>query len=107
MDLISKEELLDTEKKIVKILEQTPRLETKSSTERESTESLVEDIDVKETDNILVDKAEELNDNDVEEHIAEMFSRTVIDKDKLEVNNDLEVTGHTLVRLPRDSAKDT
>ena len=68
IDLIGKEEMLEVESRIEKILGKMPVLAvTKPVIEKDITE--------KQGDAVLVDKAEELNVDKVEPHIAEMFSR--------------------------------
>merc|ERR1719270_1023426 len=68
IDLIGKEEMLEVESRIEKILGKMPVLAiTKPVIEKDITE--------KPGDAVLTDKAEELNGDKVEPHIAEMFSR--------------------------------
>ena len=71
IELIGKEEMLEVESRIEKILGKMPTLKdilTKPVIEKDITE--------KPGDNVLVDKAEEIkDDHKVEPHIAELFSR--------------------------------
>merc|ERR1712025_1337897 len=68
IDLIGKEEMLEGESRIEKILGKMPVLAvTKPVIDKDITE--------KPGDAVLTDKAEELNVDKVEPHIAEMFSR--------------------------------
>lgn len=68
IDLIGKEEMLEVESRIEKILGKMPVLAvTKPVIDKDITE--------KPGDAVLTDKAEELNVDKVEPHIAEMFSR--------------------------------
>merc|ERR1712098_153157 len=80
IDLIGKEEMLEVEGKIEKILGKMPivevdktvmavkeKIKEMNSSEKDLTESL--------SDNVMEDKAVDLSDEKVEQHIAELFSR--------------------------------
>merc|ERR1712029_747198 len=73
IDLIGKEEMLEVESKIEKILGKLPTVEQKLT----ATKSVIEkDLTEQPGDNALIDKADELNEKaDVELHVTEMFSR--------------------------------
>jgi len=75
IDLIGKEEMLEVESRIEKILGKMPIMEVNADAANPvETKPVIEDITLKE-DEELKDKAVELNTEEVEEHIAEMFSR--------------------------------
>merc|ERR1712106_204378 len=82
IDLIGKEEMLEVESRIEKILGKMPVMEIKSeaSNQAEVTPVLEKDITEKAGDEELKDTAVEMNTDKVEEHIAEMFSRPVSDE---------------------------
>ena len=73
IDLIGKEEMLEVESKIEKILGKLPTVEQKLT----ATKSVIEkDLTEQPGDNALNDQAEEMNEeSNVEVHITEMFSR--------------------------------
>jgi len=73
IDLIGKEEMLEVESKIEKILGKLPTVEQKLT----ATKSVIEkDLTEQPGDNALNDQAEEMNEEaNVEVHITEMFSR--------------------------------
>jgi len=69
--LIGKEEMLEVESRIEKILGKMPSLK-----ELVKKPVIEKDITEKPGDNVVVDKAEKINDEkEVEPHIAELFSR--------------------------------
>merc|ERR1711982_50222 len=74
LDLIGKEELLEVESRIEKVLGKIQPVEPKLSA---SVKTPVIEKDLSETsgDEQLVDKAEEMSEDKVEPHIVEMFSR--------------------------------
>ena len=72
IDLIGKEEMLEVESRIERILGKIPSVEPKLSVSKTVIEK---DITEKPGDAVVVDRAEELNVEPVEAHIAEMFSR--------------------------------
>jgi len=95
IDLIGKEEMLEVESRIEKILGKMPVLEVKSdvSTKQTETKALVDkDVTEKAGDEELKDTAVEMNTEQVEAHIAELFSRPVAEKEetKVEMSNELQ-----------------
>merc|ERR1712058_64156 len=87
IDLIGKEEMLEVEGKIEKILGKMPivevdktvkavkeKIKEMNSCEKDLTESL--------SDNVMEDKAVDLSDEKVEQHIAELFSRPEVKNDE-------------------------
>merc|ERR1711892_926531 len=82
IDLIGKEEMLEVESRIEKILGKMPVMEIKSeaSNQAETKPVIEKDITEKLGDEELKDMAVEMNTDKVEEHIAEMFSRPVSDE---------------------------
>jgi len=81
IDLIGKEEMLEVESRIEKILGKMPIMEIKPDTPKQADISVIEkDITEKAGDEELKDMAVEMNTDKVEEHIAEMFSRPVGEK---------------------------
>jgi LETM1 and EF-hand domain-containing protein 1 len=81
IDLIGKEEMLEVENKIEKILGKMPAFEEKDvvGAVKEEAKSRVETVekDLTETasDNVLEDKAVEMSEDKMEAHMAELFSR--------------------------------
>eukprot|EP00090_Calanus_glacialis_P034991 TRINITY_DN5966_c0_g1_i1.p1 TRINITY_DN5966_c0_g1~~TRINITY_DN5966_c0_g1_i1.p1 ORF type:complete len:969 (-),score=376.28 TRINITY_DN5966_c0_g1_i1:129-3035(-) len=82
IDLIGKEEMLEVESRIEKILGKMPIMEIKSDAPKQADLKPVieKDITEKDGDEELKDMAVEMNTDKVEEHIAEMFSRPVGEK---------------------------
>jgi len=84
IDLIGKEEMLEVESRIEKILGKMPVIEVQSVTAKkaEVNPTVEKDITLKVGvgDEELKDNAMELNTEEMEEHIAEMFSRPVSEK---------------------------
>jgi len=79
IELIGKEEMLEVESRIEKILGKMPIVEIKEDVSKQSAQPVIEeDISVA-AEEELKDKAVEMNTEEVEEHIAEMFSRPVSD----------------------------
>merc|ERR1712147_434294 len=78
IDLIGKEEMLEVESRIEKILGKIPSVEPKLSV---SVTPVIE-TNLSETsrDELLVDKAEDMSEDRVEPYITEMFSRPSINK---------------------------
>jgi len=81
IDLIGKEEMLEVEGKIEKILGKIPNIEV-IKTEKAVKENLNEvktekDLTEDVGDNLLEDKAVELNNQEMEKHMEELFSRPV------------------------------
>merc|ERR1712126_647148 len=79
IDLIGKEEMLEVESRIEKILGKMPVIEVQSVTSKkaEVNPTVEKDITLKVGDEELKDNAMELNTEEMEEHIAGMFSRPV------------------------------
>jgi len=122
VDLIGKEEMLEVEGRIEKILGKMPILEIETKAVAETTVAPVENVatsskplekNVTESteDNLLVDKAEELNEQEVPEHIAEMFSRPVGEKkaetklEETDTNDKIEDTSRVLSRHLQENVK--
>lgn len=81
IDLIGKEEMLEVESRIEKILGKMPVMEIKSDASKQAEIPVIEkDITEKAGDEELKDMAVEMNADKVEDHIAEMFSRPVGEK---------------------------
>jgi len=81
IDLIGKEEMLEVESRIEKILGKMPIMEIKPDAPKQADLPVIEkDITEKAGDEELKDMAVEMNTDKVEEHIAEMFSRPVGEK---------------------------
>jgi len=81
IDLIGKEEMLEVESRIEKILGKMPVMEIKSDAPKQAEIPVIEkDITEKAGDEELKDMAVEMNTDKVEDHIAEMFSRPVGEK---------------------------
>jgi len=111
IDLIGKEEMLEVESRIEKILGKMPIFEIKSNVNEAKKESVIEkDITINKTgDEELKDEAVEMNTEKIEEHLAEMFSRpskeNVAETKKVESTvsyDDVEV----LSRITDNSVKD-
>merc|ERR1719184_102669 len=95
IDLIGKEEMLEVESRIEKILGKMPVLEVKSDVSTKQTETKApfdKDVTEKAGDEELKDTAVEMNTEQVEAHIAELFSRPVAEKEetKVELSNELQ-----------------
>jgi len=111
IDLIGKEEMLEVESRIEKILGKMPVLEVKSdvSTKQTETKALVEkDVTVKAGDEELKDTAVEMNTEQVEAHIAELFSRPVAEKEETKVEMSKELQDENVQVMSRfdNSVKD-
>jgi len=111
IDLIGKEEMLEVESRIEKILGKMPVLEVKSdvSTKQTETKALVEkDVTVKAGDEELKDTAVEMNTDQVEAHIAELFSRPVAEKEETKVEMSKELQDENVQVMSRfdNSVKD-
>ena len=78
IDLIGKEEMLEVESRIEKILGKIPSVEPKLSVS--VTPASEKDLSETSRDEVLVDKAEELSEDKVEPYITEMFSRPSTNK---------------------------
>merc|ERR1712029_211114 len=93
IDLIGKEEMLEVESKIERILGKMPAIK------KVSTSSVIEkDLSEKPGDNVVEDKAEEMNTEPVENHIAEMFSRkasTTTNESSKDDHDELETESST------------
>jgi len=106
IDLIGKEEMLEVESRIEKILGKMPVMEIKSeaSNQAEVTPVLEKDITEKAGDEELKDMAVEMNTDKVEEHIAEMFSRPVSEKKeetKVEASSQVELEDENIQIMSR------
>jgi len=106
IDLIGKEEMLEVESRIEKILGKMPVMEIKSeaSNQAEVTPVLEKDITEKAGDEELKDMAVEMNTDKVEEHIAEMFSRPVSEKKeetKVEASSEVELEDENIQIMSR------
>jgi len=80
IDLIGKEEMLEVEGKIEKILGKMPIVEVDKTVKAvkekiKETNSCEKDLTESLSDNVMEDKAVDLSDEKVEQHIAELFSR--------------------------------
>ena len=84
IDLIGKEEMLEVESRIEKILGKLPAVEPKLLTNKTVIEK---DVTEQPGDNVLVDKAEEMNIESDEAHITEMFSRKTPASNKKDQDN--------------------
>ena len=93
IDLIGKEEMLEVESRIERILGKMPAIK------KVSTSSVIEkDLSEKPGDNVVKDKAEEMNTEPVENHIAEMFSRkasTTTNESSKDDHDELETESST------------
>jgi len=94
IDLIGKEEMLEVESRIEKILGKMPVIEVQSvSVKQAEVNPIIEtDITEKAGENELKDTAEDMSTEQIEEHIAEMFSRPASEKEesKKEIGNEFE-----------------
>eukprot|EP00092_Neocalanus_flemingeri_P029121 GFUD01031609.1.p1 GENE.GFUD01031609.1~~GFUD01031609.1.p1 ORF type:complete len:978 (+),score=383.40 GFUD01031609.1:80-3013(+) len=111
IDLIGKEEMLEVESRIEKILGKMPVVKNKSDDAKQAvTKPVIEkDITEKAGDEELKDMAVEMNTDKVEEHIAEMFSRPVSEtkvETKVETATELqdELQGEIISRLTKDNS---
>ena len=78
IDLIGKEEMLEVENKIEKILGKIPVVEVRAEMDvADAVKKKMEESDLTEDAgvHVLEDKATELEDREMEEHIAQLFSR--------------------------------
>ena len=76
IDLIGKEEMLEVESRIEKILGKIPVIESESDVGAVAAETVItKDITESAGDNELVDPAVDMSTDNVEQHIAEMFTR--------------------------------
>jgi len=84
IDLIGKEEMLEVESRIEKILGKMPVIEVQSvSVKQAEVNPIIEtDITEKAGENELKDMAEDMSTDQIEEHIAEMFSRPASEKEE-------------------------
>jgi len=84
IDLIGKEEMLEVESRIEKILGKMPVIEVQSvSVKQAEVNPIIEtDITEKAGENELKDMAEDMSTEQMEEHIAEMFSRPASEKEE-------------------------
>ena len=97
--LIGKEETLEVESRIERLLGKYPSVEPKLTV---STPVIEKDMSETPDDEILVDKAEELGEDKVEPHIAEMFSRPSSNK-KQEAEAEAELAPEDESRAQEDN----
>merc|ERR1719317_853090 len=84
IDLIGKEEMLEVESRIEKILGKMPVIEVQSASVKQAEVNPIIETDITEKagENELNDTAEYLSTEQIEEHIAEMFSRPASEKEE-------------------------
>merc|ERR1719228_2569687 len=84
IDLIGKEEMLEVESRIEKILGKMPVIEVQSVSVKQAEVNPITEIDITEKagENELKDMAEDMSTEQIEEHIAEMFSRPASEKEE-------------------------
>jgi len=84
IDLIGKEEMLEVESRIEKILGKMPVIEVQSASVKQAEVNPIIETDITETagENELKDTAEDMSTEQIEEHIAEMFSRPASEKEE-------------------------
>ena len=115
IDLIGKEEMLEVENKIEKILGKMPAFEeevmTEAVKETKATKSEVgveKDLTEGAGENVIEDMAVDMNEEKMEQHIAELFSRPDTKKEELKVSANAEAmtleNGQILSRPPRDTS---
>ena len=117
IDLIGKEEMLEVESKIEKILGKMPVFDAKDEVEavkervkEKVTGDIAKDMTENAGDNVLDDKAVEMNDEKMEEHMVELFSRNTEVKDNhappspSKTEPDLKENAQVLSRAPRDNS---
>jgi len=114
IDLIGKEEMLEVENKIEKILGKMPAFEEEVVTEavkEQATKSEVgveKDLSESAGENVIEDMAVEMNEEKMEQHIAELFSRPDTKKEELNASATAATmtleNGQILSRPPRDTS---
>jgi len=84
IDLIGKEEMLEVESRIEKILGKMPVIEVQSASVKQAEVNPIIETDITEKagENELKDTAEDMSTEQIEEHIAEMFSRPASEKEE-------------------------
>jgi len=84
IDLIGKEEMLEVESRIEKILGKMPVIEVQSASIKQAEVNPIIETDITEKagENELKDTAEDMSTEQIEEHIAEMFSRPASEKEE-------------------------
>merc|ERR1712032_1120778 len=104
IDLIGKEEMLEVENKIEKILGKMPAFEEELVAVTEAVKDLTESAG----ENVIEDMAAEMNEEKMEQHIAELFSRPDTKKEELKASTTVEAmtleNGQILSRPPRDTS---
>ena len=114
IDLIGKEEMLEVENKIEKILGKMPAFEEEMVTEAvkeqgiKSEGGMEKDLTESAGENVLEDIAVEMNEEKMEQHMAELFSRPETKKEEMKSSATLETmtleNGQILSRPPRDTS---
>jgi LETM1 and EF-hand domain-containing protein 1 len=116
IDLIGKEEMLEVENKIEKILGKMPAFEeelvvvTEAVNEQalKSEGGVEKDLTEAAGENVIEDMAVEMNEEKMEQHMAELFSRPDTKKEELKASATAETmtleNGQILSRPPRDTS---
>jgi len=116
IDLIGKEEMLEVENKIEKILGKMPAFEEELVAVPEAVKEqaiksdggVEKDLTEGAGENVIEDMAVEMNEEKMEQHIAELFSRPDIKKEELKASASAEAltleNGQILSRPPRDTS---
>jgi len=117
IDLIGKEEMLEVENKIEKILGKMPAFEeevlvaTEAAVKEQATKSeggVEKDLTEGAGENVIEDKAVDMTEEKMEQHIAELFSRPDTKKEELNASATAETmtleNGQILSRPPRDTS---
>ena len=116
IDLIGKEEMLEVENKIEKILGKMPAFEEElvavtEAVKEQATKSeggVEKDLTEGAGENVIEDMAVEMNEEKMEQHIAELFSRPDTKKEELKASATVEAmtleNGQILSRPPRDTS---
>merc|ERR1719370_2681273 len=114
IDLIGKEEMLEVENKIEKILGKMPAFEEEVVTEAVKEQATKSEVGVEKDlsegagENVMEDMAVEMNEEKMEQHIAELFSRPDTKKEELKASTTVEAmtleNGQILSRPPRDTS---
>merc|ERR1719370_1409157 len=110
IDLIGKEEMLEVENKIEKILGKMPAFEEEVVTEAVKEQATKSEVGVEKDlsegagENVIEDMAIEMNEEKMEQHIAELFSRPDTKKEELKASATVEAmtleNGQILSRPP-------
>jgi len=116
IDLIGKEEMLEVENKIEKILGKMPAFEeevvvVKEAAKEQAIKSeggVEKDLTEAAGENVMEDIAVEMNEEKMEQHMAELFSRPDTKKDEFKASTTAETmileNGQILSRPPRDNS---